>query len=205
MNIAVFGGTRGVGRAVVDQALARGHAVTALARDPASLAIADPGFTVVPGNVLDPAAVVQAVGGADAVVVSLGGTSDNPGDVVSRGTQNVVAAMQAAGVRRLIIVTSLGVGDSRTQVPIAFKLLMQTVLRASMQDKERQEEIVRASGLDWTIVRPGGLTDDPVTGKYTVSTGRDVVAGRIARADVADFILNQLSSAEYVGQAPAVT
>jgi uncharacterized protein YbjT (DUF2867 family) len=90
-------------------------------------------------------------------------------------------------------------------VPLAFKLLAQTVLRASMQDKERQEEAVRASGLDWTIVRPGGLTDEPATGVYTVSTGRDVVAGRIARADVADFVLQQLGSVEYVGQAPAVT
>jgi putative NADH-flavin reductase len=113
MKVAVFGATRGVGRAVVDQALACGHAVTALARDPAKLAVAHPNLAVVHGDVLDPAAVAQVVGSADAVFVSLGSTSGNPDDVVSRGTQNVVAAMQAVGVRRLIVVTSLGVGDSR--------------------------------------------------------------------------------------------
>lgn len=205
MHIAVFGGTRGVGRAVIDQSLALGHTVAALARDPAKLDPAAPGLTVVAGDVLDPAAVAHTLAGADAVVVSLGGTDRNPGDVVSRGTQNVLAAMQAAGPRRLIVVSSVGVGDSRDKVPFAFKLLMNTVLRAAMQDKEKQEAAVRASGLDWTIVRPVGLTDEPATGAYRITDGDNLRGGRVARADVAAFVVQQLDSAEYVGKTPAVS
>ncbi len=205
MNFTLFGATGGTGRELTQQGLAQGHTITALVRDPAKLGLEHPNLHVIPGNVLDRDDVAGAVAGSEAVVVSLGNTKNNPNDVVSQGTRHVVDAMQQHGVQRLIIISSLGVGDSKDQVPLYFKLIAKTVLRKAMQDKERQEEIVRKSGLDWTIVRPGGLRDGGPTGDYHVSTDGSLKAGMIQRGDVADFVLKQLDSTEYVGRAPAVT
>jgi putative NADH-flavin reductase len=206
MKIAVFGATGGVGRQVVQQALAAGHQVTALARDPSRLAGADPNLTVVAGSVLDEAAVQQTLAGADAAVVSLGNTANNPEYVVSQGTQVILNVIsQRDGPRRMVVVSSIGVGDSKDQVPFAFKMLMKTVLRKAMEDKERQEALVKASGLDWIIVRPGGLTDGPATGQYQAGLDPKISAGQVARADVAAFILQQLTDDTYLRQAPAIT
>ncbi len=206
MKIAVFGATGGVGRRVVEQAFEADHAVTALARNPQKLGLTHPRLTIVTGNVLDAARVEETLQGADAVVVSLGNTNPNPDYIVSQGTQVIVTAMQRlARPRRIVIVSSIGVGDSKDQVPFAFKLLMKSILRKPMEDKERQEALVKASDLDWTIVRPGGLTDGPATGVYQVGTGGKVQAGQIARADVAAFVLKQLSDMTYLRQTPAIS
>jgi putative NADH-flavin reductase len=205
MKLTVFGATGGTGRQVVEQALAAGHHVTALVRDPAKLSLIHPALTVKRGNVLTPEDVFNTVSGADAVIVSLGSTSNNPDSVVSQGTANVVDAMQKAGVARLIVVTSLGVGESKDQVPFFFKALMATALRKTMQDKEAQEKLVKASGLDWTIVRPGGLTDGPRTGQYRYGLDPKLVAGQVSRADVAEFVLKQLTDTQFLRKAPAIT
>ncbi len=205
MKLVIFGATGGTGLEVVKQALAAGHAVTALARSPDKLSLGNPALTVVQGDVLDPSAVERVVAGVDAVICSLGNTANNPDFVVSSGTQVIVDAMQMLAVRRLIVVSSIGVGDSKDQVPFFFKALMKTVLKKAMQDKERQEQIVRASGLEWTIVRPGGLTDGPQTGVYKSGTDPKITAGQVSRADVADFVLKQLTDATYLHKAPSVT
>jgi putative NADH-flavin reductase len=206
MKIAVFGATGGTGRQVVQQALAAGHQVTALARDPSRLAGADPNLTVVAGSVLDEAAVQQTLAGADAAVMALGNTANNPEYVVSQGTQVILDAIgQLDGPRRMVVVSSIGVGDSKDQVPFAFKMLMRTVLRKAMEDKERQEALVKASGLDWIIVRPGGLTDGPATGHYQAGLDPKISAGQVSRADVAAFVLQQLTDDTYLRQAPAIT
>lgn len=206
MNIAVFGATGGTGQQVVQQALAAGHSVTALVRDPSRLAAQDERLTVVEGDVLDRAKVDETVSGADAVIVSLGNTSNNPDYIVSRGTEVIVDAMTAAGIpMRLIVVSSLGVGESRDQVPFAFKMLMNTVLKKAMDDKERQEALVKASGFDWIIVRPGGLTNGPATGSYKSGVDVRLTAGQVSRADVAAFVLQQLDDDTYLRQAPAIT
>ncbi len=206
MRIAVFGASGGTGREVVKQALAAGHQVTALARNPASLDSADPGLTVVAGNVLDIEAVQQALAGADAAVVSLGNTANNPDNIVSQGTQVILDAIgQLGGPRRIVVVSSIGVGNSKDQVPFAFKMLMKTVLRKAIEDKERQEALVKASGLDWIIVRPGGLTDGPATGQYRAGLDPKISAGQVSRADVAAFVLQQLADDTYLRQAPAIT
>lgn len=206
MNIAVFGATGGTGRQVVEQALAAGHQVTALVRDPARLDIQSPHLSIVEGNVLDPAHVAATIEGADAVVVSLGNTANNPDYVVSQGTKVIVDAMQQAGTpRRIVVVSSLGVGDSIDQVPFAFKMLMKTVLKKAMDDKERQEALVQQSGLDWTIVRPGGLTDGPATGQAKAGLDAKITAGQVSRADVAAFVLQQLADDTYLHQAPAIS
>lgn len=206
MRIAVFGATGGTGRQVVQQALAAGHQVAALARDPSRIAGADPNLTVAAGSVLDAAAVQQTLAGADAAVVSLGNTANNPDYVVSQGTQVILDAVgQLGGPRRLVVVSSIGVGDSKDQVSFAFKMLMSTVLRKPMEDKERQEALVKASGLDWIIVRPGGLTDGPATGQYRAGVDPTITAGQVARADVAAFVLQQVTDDTYLRQTPAIT
>ena len=173
MNIAVFGATGGTGRNFLQQALPAGHRVTTLVRDPTRLSITHEQLTAIQGDVLDPEKVAKTLAGAEAVVVTLGNTPNNPELVCSMGTQNIVQGMQTeGGAQRLIVVTSLGVGDSADQVPFFFKMLMKTALRGAMADKEKQEAIVRESGLEWIIVRPGGLTDDPATGKYRVGRSR---------------------------------
>ena len=203
MKIALFGATGGTGQQLLEQAIKSGHQVTALVRDPAKLDRKNSALTVIAGNVLQPADVDKVVSGADAVICSLGNTSNNPDMMVTQGTRNIIDAMQRLNVRRLLVVSSLGVGDSKDQVPFFFKVLMKTALRKTMEDKEAQEAAVRASRLDWTIVRPGGLTNDPPTGTYRV--GADLTAGRITRADVADFILKELTRNEYIQQTPGIT
>ena len=206
MQIAVFGATGGTGQQVVQQALAAGHSVSALVRDPSRLAAQDERLTVVEGDVLDRAKVDETVSGADAVIVSLGNTSNNPDYIVSRGTEVIVDSMTAAGKpMRLIVVSSLGVGESRDQVPFAFKMLMNTVLKKAIDDKERQEALVKASGFDWIIVRPGGLTNGPATGSYKAGVDVKLTAGQVSRADVAAFVLLQLDDDTYLHQAPAIT
>lgn len=206
MHVAVFGATGGTGRQVVQQALAAGHRVTALVRNPDRLGIRHDDLTVVVGDVLDADKVTQTLAGADAVVVSLGNTANNPDYIVSQGTQVIVDAMKRLGrPKRIVVVSSLGVGESKDQVPFAFKMLMKTVFKKPMEDKERQEAIVKASGLDWTIVRPGGLTDGPATGRYKAGLDPKIVAGQVSRADVAAFVLQQLTDDTYLRKAPAIT
>lgn len=206
MHVAVFGATGGTGRQVVQQALAAGHRVTALVRNPDRLGIRHNDLTVVVGDVLDADKVVQTLAGTDAVVVTLGNTANNPDYIVSQGTQVIVDAMKRLGQpKRIVVVSSLGVGESKDQVPFAFKMLMKTVLKKPMEDKERQEAIVKASGLDWTIVRPGGLTDGPATGRYRAGVDPKIVAGQVSRSDVAAFVLQQLTDDTYLHKAPAIT
>jgi putative NADH-flavin reductase len=205
MKLTIFGATGGTGVQVLQQALAAGHTVTILARDPAKVTTQNPHLTVVAGNVLNQSDVEKALAQAETVVCTLGNTGNNPDDVVSAGTQQIVNAMQRRGIKRLIVVSSLGVGDSKNQVPFFFKVLAATVLRKTMKDKEAQEALVRASGLDWTIVRPGGLTDGPRTGSYRFGMDASLTAGRVTRADVADFILRELERNEFVRMAPAIT
>ncbi|MCC6169700.1 MAG: SDR family oxidoreductase [Caldilineaceae bacterium] len=205
MQIALFGATGGTGRQVTQQALAAGYSVAALVRDPAKMPATHPNLHIIPGNVLNAEPVAGALRGAGAAIICLGNTSANPDRVVSRGTGLIVDAMQNQGVRRLVVVSAIGVGDSRDQVPFFFKLLTKTLLRQTMQDKEAQEAIVRGSDLDWTIVRPGGLIDGPATGHYTVGSGSSLRAGRIARADLAAFLVAQIHDTAYLRQTCAIT
>jgi len=205
MRIAVFGGTGGTGQQVIEQALDAGHQVSALVRDPNRLSEASQQADIIVGDVLNTQDVSETISGAEAVVVSLGSRSDSPENTVSEGTQKVIACMQEIGVKRLIVVTSLGVGDSKDQVPVAFKLVIKTVMRKIMADKERQEQFVQNSGLDWIIIRPGGLSDDPASGAYIFGTDESIIAGRVSRADVAEFILRNLTDDQFLGQAVAIT
>ncbi len=204
MQIALFGATGGTGRQVLLQALDQGHQVNALVRDPSKLPAGHIGLTPIPGDVLNQAAVDACIQGADAVVCVLG-TRAGAEPIESHGTRTIVKAMQTQGVRRLIAVTSLGVGDSRDQIPYFFKILMRIALKKTMAAKEEQERTIMESGLDWTIVRPGGLTDGPRTGTYNSGLDKTIMARRVSRADVADFVLRQLADDRYLRQTPAIS
>ena len=204
MELALFGATGGTGRELTAQATEVNHSIRALTRSPAKLP-PNQAVTAVEGDVLDPDAVEATVNGSDAVICLLGRTSDNPSDVVSRGTANIIDAMQERGIERLVVLTSMGLGSSVQQVPWYVRLANVTVLHDLMADKARQEELVAGSGLDWTIVRPGGLTDGPQTGEYEHGVDIDATAGPISRADVADFLLEVVQTDAYLRDVPIVT
>ncbi|MFI5714542.1 NAD(P)-dependent oxidoreductase [Nocardia sp. NPDC051750] len=206
MRIAVFGATGTVGRHVVDQALERGYEVTALTRDAARITRAHERLHIVAGDVLDPGAVERAVTGQDAVVVVLG--NGRKGVVRAEGTRTVIEAMNRAGVKRLVCQSTLGAGDSRGNLNFVWKYIMfGLLLRPAYADHQQQESYVRASDLDWTIVRPSAFTDGPRTGTYRhgfgpTETGLDL---KIARADIAEFLLNQVTDRTYVHRAPGLS
>jgi uncharacterized protein YbjT (DUF2867 family) len=157
------------------------------------------------GDAADPAVARSAVEGADAVVITVGGSAgaDRNRAVVTR---SVIAAMQEAGVRRLVVQSSLGVGDSMSLMPAAVRVFARTVLGKALADHAEQEAAVEASGLDWTILRPGGLADGPATGTYVAQTtaeGRQM-KNRINRADVAAHIISILEAPASYGKAFAM-
>jgi uncharacterized protein YbjT (DUF2867 family) len=207
MNIALFGATGGTGSQVVEQALQQGHQIRALVRQPDKLGSRQSEISVIEGDVLDQASVDACIEGTDAVVCVLGthGGLGRQEPIEARGTARIIDSMQRLGVRRLIAVTSLGVGDSIDQVPGFFRVLMKLTLKRIMEAKEEQERLIRASELDWTIVRPGGLTDGPKTDSYRFGTDKSIQATRVSRADVADFVLRQLTDERWVHQAPAIS
>lgn len=197
MKIVIFGASRGVGLQVVQQALEQGHRVTAFARNPS---LPDhPHFSVVRGDIFDLEAVSGAVQGQDAVVIALGAGSQAGDQTRSQGKAHIVRAMQQHGVRRVVAVSSFGVGDSRKGLIAQIAWLF---LKAALKEHERQETTLMESGLDWTIARPTGLTNDARTGAYRIgNSGR----GRISRADVADFILKALVDSNYIGKALVIS
>ena len=206
MRLLVFGATGGTGRALLDQGLGQGHEITAFVRNPAALA-ARSGLTIVQGDVTDAAAVGRAVAGQDAVLSALGPRGGGYG-VLPGGVQNIVAAMGQAGVRRLIHVSSFGVGDSLAQMGwVARGIVVPLFLRKALDEKEIEEGIIRASNLDWIIARPGGLEDGPRTGVYRCITDPNEKVGqpRIARSDVADFMLQNLVDERFVRRAVGLT
>lgn len=205
MNIVVFGSTGKTGLEIVKQALAKGHTVRAFARTPAKMTLKDRGLEVMQGDALDPAAVEAAVRGQDAVVCALGGGPVRRTTLRSEGTRHLISAMKTQGVERLVVVTSMGTNESWQQLRTVGKLLFRLFLKDVIEDHGKQEDLVRESGLAWTILRPSRLTDDSRTGAYTASTDLSVKAGRIARADVADFVVTCLADDSNLGEAVAVT
>jgi putative NADH-flavin reductase len=208
MQLLVVGATGGTGREAVIQALDRGYFVTAFVRDPAKLDVQHPNLTVVTGDVLQFESLLPAVRRQDAVFCSLGGRPGQADKSVSEGTTNLIAAMQQVGIRRLLVVSSLGVGDSYASASIPSKLFIKTFLSGVIAEKEKQEQAIRESGLDWVIARPTRLTNDPASGQFDVAEQlrfSAVAMPRISRADVAAFLLDQLASNQYLRKAVTIT
>ena len=205
MKLIIFGATGGTGRQCVDQALAQGHQVTAFVRQSAALTVQHPDLTIIQGDITDQDAVQRAIPGHDVVISALG-TRGGPA-VLPEGTRNILEAMASHGVRRSLWVSSFGAGDSLQQMGwLSQTLIVKGFLRQAIQEKNAQEKIILASGGDWIIARPGGLTDGPLTGTYRVTGPGDKV-GRpsISRADVADFMLKNLTDTRYARRAVGLT
>ena len=208
MHILIVGATRGIGRQLLEQALMAGHAVTALVRNPQRLATQHQRLKVVKGDILDADSVALAVAGQDAVCCTIGVKAPWPRvTVFSEGTRNLLQAMKKTGVKRLICVTGIGAGDSKGHGGFLYdRIFYPLVNRTIYADKDRQESLLKASDVDWTIVRPGFLTNGPMTKNYRTPTDMTgVTAGWISRADVAHFILKEFESNQYLRQTPLLT
>ncbi|GAA2824074.1 NAD(P)H-binding protein [Kitasatospora paracochleata] len=219
MRITVIAATGGIGREILNQALAAGHEVTAAVRDPG--AVPAPVRTVrVDLARPDRAALEAAVDGADAVLSGLGARTGSDIGVVVRGTRAVIEAMDATGARRLVVVSAAPIGTVPSprrphpprhdpgDGPLIRYLagpLIKTVLRKRYADLALMEDALAASGLDWTSVRPPRLTDRPVTGDYRTALDRNVRGGTtVSRADVAHLMLRVLDRPETVGHTVGV-
>jgi putative NADH-flavin reductase len=206
MKLTIFGSTGGTGNEVVKQALEAGHEVTAFVRDASRLSIQNENLAIVTGDVFDPDRVAQAVQGQDVVVCALGAGQDLKKTTVrATGTTNIIRGMQTYGVNRLLVVTAMGVGESWDTLSFINKFFFAVLLKSSREDHKEQEAAVIKSGLDWTIIRPSGLTDDPRTGDYEFGENILAKTSKIARADVADLILKELGQNMLIGKAVTIT
>ncbi len=209
-TILIIGASRGIGLETVKAGLAAGHTVRAFARSAGAIAISDPRLQKIAGDAVSRSDIDRAVKGCDAVIYTLGvgslkelafGTT-----LFSASTRVLVDAMQAADVKRLIAVTGVGAGNSRGRIhPLYDYLAFPIFLSRVYADKDIAEDIIAASTLDWTIARPGLLTNAVATGRYKVLPDmRDWRGGMISRADVADFLIKQVGDRAMLGKTPVL-
>src|SRR5215471_11451357 len=208
-KILVIGASRGIGLEAVKAAILAGHDVRALARSGASVPLQNVALDKMSGDALDPTTIRKALQNVDVVIQTLGvdfspmlifeGTR-----LFSESTRILVDAMKAAGVQRLVAVTGLGAGNSRGHGGFLYDaVIFPLLLKRVYDDKDVQEWIIKSSGLDWTIVRPGLLTNRPGSGRYRILTAaEDWRFGMISRADVADFIVRQVDDHALIGATP---
>ncbi|MEB7503525.1 NAD(P)-binding oxidoreductase [Arthrobacter koreensis] len=202
MKLTIIGGSKGTGAKLASLAQAAGHEVTVLSRSGQG----PEGVRVLTGDAGDPAAAASAVAGADAVVVTVGGAKGNPKHRAAV-TRTVIDAMKKQGVQRLMVQSSLGAGDSGSLMPAPLRIAMKVALAKPLADHNEQEAAAQGSGLDWTIVRPTGLTDKEPTGSWQVlqTSEPGTLRGSIPRADLAACMLDLLEDADSIGKAVGVS
>jgi putative NADH-flavin reductase len=208
MKILIIGANRGIGLQVLQQAIEKNHDITVLVRSPQKLTVEHERLVVMQGDTCDRQAVSRAIKSQDAVISCIGiMPTRKPVSVFSTGIKNVLESMGQCKVRLLISITGIGAGESKGHGGFFYDKIFQPLfLKTIYEDKDREESLIKGSQANWIIVRPGFLTNGPATGTYRVLTDMmDVKAGKISRADVAHFILNQLDSSEYLRQTPLLT
>jgi putative NADH-flavin reductase len=210
MKLLVFGSTGATGKILVQQALEQRHEVTAFARDPGKVDIRHEHLRIVKGDILEYSTLLPAVDGQDVVISALGIRMLGKNTIMSEGTKNILRAMEAKQVKRFICVSSVGVGESRAQQNrlgwLYNYVVIPVLLRNMFADKDVQEDAIMKSALDWTIVRPVILTNGPKTGQYRSLTPIDLSLGqKISRADVADFLLSQISARNHIKEAVSLS
>lgn len=209
MKLSVIGASRGIGRKVVEEALERGHSVTALSRSASAMGIDHQDFTAIDGDATNATDVTAAIAGADAVILTLGVPKDarvlKPTTLFSDATRTLIAAMEAAGIKRLLTVTGFGAGDSAEKLSTPERLTQKAFLGRAYADKDLQEQLIRDSDLDWTIARPGILSDNRKSNAYKVLVEKETWRnGLINRADVADFLVTEAETGAHIGKTPAL-
>ena len=208
MNIIVFGATGSIGALTVLKLLEDGHSVTAFSRNPDALNVEHPNLTRAAGDVTSVADVCLAIEGSEAVIITLGSGSSRSGRVRSEGTQQIIDAMQRYGLKRLVCQTTLGAGDSWNNLNFFWKRIMFGVLlRPVFEDHERQEQLVKASGLDWTIVRPSAFTNEAPKGtlKIDISPEQRGLTLKISRREVAEFLVASLRERSFLYRAVGIS
>lgn len=208
MKTIVFGATGTIGRLTVRQLLSEGHTVTAFARNPHKLGFTDPNLAMFSGDASDAGDVSNAIKEHDVVVITLGSGMSRKSTIRSVGTMNVIRGMQKQGVDRLICQSTLGAHESWSNLNFFWKRIMFSfLLRPVFKDHELQENLVRASGLNYTIVRPSAFTDDIANGGFNIDvkpTERKLSL-KIPRGDVAAFLARQVSDLTYSGRAVGIS
>ncbi|HLF65083.1 MAG TPA: SDR family oxidoreductase [Saprospiraceae bacterium] len=207
MRIVIFGASGKTGQELVRQALEQGHHVTAFVRTPARLNVSHPNLQILQGDVANAESVRNAIKGQDAVLSALGAASPFKYDpIVVEGVRHLVQAMEQENVKRFIYMSFAGVAEKRDGVGFVIKYVAPKLLRTEIAGHTAREHIIRQSSLDWTIVHPTTLTTGPHTQEY--KSGENVASKgfvvKIARADVADFMLKQLTDRQYVRKTPRV-
>ncbi len=201
MNILVFGATGATGQQVVKQALSQGHDVTAFVRNAEALPKNEKRLRVVIGDTTrDTSKIVEAMSGQEVVISALGRRSSFKSDrLIERSMQAIVSSMEHDGVRRLIVVSALGVGESRRDAPLIPRIMYRVLLSDIFADQKAAEDRVRSSRLDWTFVYPVLLTQGPMTGAYRVGERLELHGlPKISRSDVAHFILTDIENRAFV-------
>jgi putative NADH-flavin reductase len=198
-----LGASGGVGRCILRQGLARGHGFRAQTRDAARLANQPPGIEVVAADPTDAAALRTLVAGQEAVIMSLGTAPGRRTTLFSDVTAKLIAAMTDAGIRRLVAITGVGAGETRGHGGFVYDRIVYPLLtRPFYRDKDRQEELIRRSNLDWVIVRPAPFkaTVGAAPLQAITDVRRDTVLRRITHDEVASFVVDQLTSDRYLRQ-----
>jgi len=206
MKVAIFGATGKTGLKLVNHAIERGHLVTAFVRDSSSIQEKAGVLKVISGDINDQVSVELCVKGQDAVICALGSKDLFKNNKIrDNGTVNIIKAMKKCDVRRFIVMSAMGVGESWKALSLVNKLLFAILMPATREDHESQEAEVKASGLDWTIIRPSGLTDAPRTSTYLVGENIRAKTSQISRSDVADLMLNIMESKTHIHTALTIT
>ena len=205
MKLTIFGATSPTGRLLVEKALQAGHEVTAFVRDESKLGFSDPRLNVFCGDALNPVQVQDAIKGSDAVLSTLG-PRGKPVAMAAQSTLNIVAAMQVHGVRRLVVTSVAGVPVPQDKRGLNLvSTLIKLALKEVFLDRENQLSVLEASSVDWVAVRIPRLTDEPATGSVKAFFGNPSPTMKINRADLADFMLKQLTEDRWLRQAPILS
>lgn len=208
MKLVIFGASRGTGLQVLEQALVAGHTVTAFVRSPDKFTLQHPNLRLFKGDVLDASAVEQAISGQDAVISTLGPTRPPVAGMMEIAARNILNAMKKNGVRRLVSTTGAGVRQTEDQpkfVDQFISFLLNLLAKQVVLDSVANVRVIKASELDWTIVRFPRLVDGPLTGNYRVGYVGEDSGSQLSRADGADFILKELVDGNWLKKSPVVS
>jgi len=204
MKVLVIGATGLTGKFAVKKLLARGHEVTAFARNPNDVKESHAKLRVVQGDVRNQESLDRAVADQDAVLVTFGPRSLDKDDLQETFARNLIVAMKKANVKRLVELSAWGAGSSKPQMKFAFKIIRATFLKNMFDDKERGEALIVASDLEWTLARPGRLKDDAARGGIKAALDGSGITAWMNREDVAEFMCDEVEKNAWVRKAPLI-